>query len=463
MRVFLLRVTLLLLACSLAIGLARANIDDTAQEKRVALVVGNAAYKQGVLVNPVNDARAMAKKLSDLGFTVILKENIKVKELGSVYREFRSRIVPGGVALMFYAGHGLQFKGQNYFPAVDSDITSEEDVPLQSLNLGQILDNMEESKAGVSLVFLDACRDNPFSRRFRSAARGLAKVDAASGTLVHYATKPGSVAADGDGQNGTCTEALLAQIGEAGKPVELMLKDVTNRVVRKTNGKQEPWIEGSLRGDFYFIYPGAITVSAQQSRADPEVEAWEAAKKSNNVEAVEAYLKEYPFGMYAAAARTMLAGIKKTVSSSPIEPSRPVAATPSALPTDKQVFNGLEWDESDNGTDINWYEAKQYCASKGNGWRLPTTGELQNSYQTGYPAPCGPWTCKLSSKSWLTGGRFWSSDTNGSSEAWLVFLFNGNGSRAVERAEFRFRDRALCVRNIDVTGQRSDGEVTRRE
>lgn len=236
---------------------------------RVALVIGNADYKVGKLANPVNDARAMAARLKTLGFDVILRENLQQRDLGSVYREFRSKIAPGGVAVVFYAGHGLQIKGQNYFPAVDSRIDGEEDVPLQSLNLGTLLDNMEEAKAGVSLVFLDACRDNPYARRFRSASRGLAKVEASSGTLIHYATRPGSVAADGVGRNGTYTEELLAQISEPGMPVELMLKRVTNRVVEKTSGKQEPWMEGSLRGDFYFV-GGAPAIQAQASARAPK-------------------------------------------------------------------------------------------------------------------------------------------------------------------------------------------------
>ena len=152
--------------------------------QRVALVIGNAGYKVGKLANPVNDARDIAHRLRVLGFDVVLREDLKLREIGSVYREFRTKITPGGVALFFYAGHGLQIRGQNYFPAVDADITSVEDVPLQSINLTTMLENMDEAKAGVSLVFLDACRDNPYARRFRSATRGLAKVQAASGTLA---------------------------------------------------------------------------------------------------------------------------------------------------------------------------------------------------------------------------------------------------------------------------------------
>jgi formylglycine-generating enzyme required for sulfatase activity len=280
-------------------------------QNRVALVIGNAAYKQGALVNPVNDARAMAKRLRSLGFDVVLRENLKARDIGSVYREFRSKVTPGGVALVFYAGHGIQFKGQNYFPAVDADIHSEEDVPLQSLNLGNMLDNMEEAKAGVSLVFLDACRDNPFARRFRSNTRGLAKVETASGMLIHYATRPGSVASDGDGQNGTYTEALLAQMSEPGVPVEQMLKRVANHVVAKTKGSQEPWVEGSLRGDFYFVLQKPAAAHVQALSADPEAEIWAATESANTVEGYQAYLDSYPRGRHELAAQIRLAQMKK--------------------------------------------------------------------------------------------------------------------------------------------------------
>lgn len=292
-------------------------------EKRVALVIGNAAYPQGPLKNPVNDARAMAGKLRTLGFDVIVKENLKQREIGGVYREFRTKIAPGGTALVFYAGHGLQVKGQNYFPAVDSTIDAEEDVPLQSLNLGTLLENMEEAKASVSLVMLDACRDNPFARRFRSASRGLAKVEAASGTLIHYATKPGSVAADGEGKNGTYTEALLAQMSEPGVPVELMLKKVANQVVEKTKGKQEPWIEGSLRGEFYFIFKGPTSVTVQSTGADAESIAWQAAERANTEAAYRTYLDGYPEGKYSVAARITLDALKNKLVDKPVEASKP--------------------------------------------------------------------------------------------------------------------------------------------
>ena len=145
------------------------------KETRVALVIGNSAYKTSPLRNPVNDSRDMAAKLRALGFTVVERNNLVVKQIGSTLREFRSKLVPGSVALIFYAGHGLQIKGENYFPTVDAEISGEEDVPNQSLSMRQIMDVLGDAKTRLNLVFLDACRNNPYSRSFRSASDGLSR------------------------------------------------------------------------------------------------------------------------------------------------------------------------------------------------------------------------------------------------------------------------------------------------
>lgn len=283
-------------------------------EHRVALVIGNSNYRNSPLKNPVNDARAMRDKLKRMGFDVVMREDIKVREIGGALREFRSKLRAGSIALFFYAGHGLQIRGENYLPAVDAEISSEEDVPQQSLNVNSVLTTMEDSKAGVNLVLLDACRNNPFARSFRSAASGLARIQAPSGTLIHYATRPGSVAEDGNGANGTYTEALLTQIEEKGVPIEQALKRVTVRVKNATKGKQEPWMEGSLTGDFYFIIQGPTQITVQQAPQDGDSAAWQAAQTANTAAAYQAYLTEYPKGLYAAAARVKLASLTQDQS-----------------------------------------------------------------------------------------------------------------------------------------------------
>jgi len=226
-------------------------IHNPQAEHRIALVIGNGAYTNSPLKNPVNDAKDVAAKLRGLGFEVIERNNLQTKQIGGTLREFRSKLSPGAVALVFYAGHGLQIKGINYLPSVDADINSEEDVPNQSIGMNQIMDVLEESKSRLNLVFLDACRNNPYARSFRSGDKGLARVTAPSGTLISYATKPGSVSSDGNGRNGLYTSKLLTQM-DSNLQIEQSLKRVVTEVKAASQGKQEPWMEGSIEGDFCF-------------------------------------------------------------------------------------------------------------------------------------------------------------------------------------------------------------------
>ena len=160
-----------------------------AHAARQALVIGNAAYTDGALKNPVNDARAMDVKLTALGFKVMKVENLKRQQIGRTLTAFANTLKPGDEVVVFYAGHGVQVKGVNYLPAVDADIQSEEDVALNSLNLNTLMERLDEAKAGLKLLFLDACRNNPYARSLRSNDRGLARVSAApSGSLIHFAS-----------------------------------------------------------------------------------------------------------------------------------------------------------------------------------------------------------------------------------------------------------------------------------
>ena len=229
------RQVIFILLCCLSLSSYAAN-------ERVALVIGNSSYKNAPLDNPVNDANDVADKLKKLGFTVITRTNLTSKQIGSTLREFRSKLTPGSVALVYYAGHGVQIKGENYLPAVDAEIYSEEDVPNQSLSMRQVTSVLEESKTRLNLVFLDACRNNPYARSFRSAGSGLAKQDAPSGTIISYATRPGSVAADGKGRNGLYTQYLLAGMETPNQPIEQVLKGVVSGVKKASNGRQEPSI-----------------------------------------------------------------------------------------------------------------------------------------------------------------------------------------------------------------------------
>ena len=249
-------------------------------ERRVALVIGNATYAESPLRNPVNDARDMRDRLLTVGFDkadIVYRENLKRDDIGRTLREFKSKLSADSVALVFYAGHGVQVKGENYLPAVDAHIDGEEDVPQQSLKLGTLMGVLAESKTRLNLVFLDACRNNPYARAFRDGSRGLARArdETPSGTLIAYATRANAVAADGTGRNGVFTSALLGAMAEPGQPIEQVLKKVVRSVRSQTQGAQEPWHEGSLDGDFYFV-PGGATAAAtrpsptQLATAQPE-------------------------------------------------------------------------------------------------------------------------------------------------------------------------------------------------
>ena len=307
------RFTLLLLALCLAW-----SSHAQQREQRVALVIGNAAYPSAPLRNPVNDAKDMADKLRGLGFVVIERSNLGIKQIGSTLREFRAKLVPGGVALVYYAGHGLQIKGENYLPAVDAEIAGEEDVSNQSLAIRQIMDVLTDAKTRLNLVFLDACRNNPYARTFRNANEGLSKVAAPSGTLISFATRPGSVAADGVGRNGLYTGALLQQMGNPNQSIEQVLKRVVTAVKAGSRNQQEPWMEGSIEGEFCFGDCGRANqppvVVAQASNTSDDRFFWESVKDTKDANELKAYLNKFPGGLFAELAGIRLRGLEQAAA-----------------------------------------------------------------------------------------------------------------------------------------------------
>lgn len=222
------------------------------KDKRVALVIGNSAYPASPLLNPTNDARAMAAKLRSLGFEVHAYENLSHKDMNRAISRFGEDLGKGGVSLLFYAGHGMQVKGRNYLIPVDAEIRSEASVRNEAVDVDQVLEQMDAARTGLNIVILDACRNNPFERRFRGASGGLASMDAPKGTLIAYATGPGKVASDGSGANGLYTSEILKVIEEPGLRIEDVFKRVRLNVARETNDEQLPWETSSLVGDFYF-------------------------------------------------------------------------------------------------------------------------------------------------------------------------------------------------------------------
>jgi len=222
-------------------------------ERRIALVIGNVAYQYtDRLHNSVNDAEDIAGVLKDLQFQVLLKIDATLDTMADALFQFGERLKGGGVGLFYYSGHGMQVKGENYLIPIDANVVREDDIKRKTISARDILDTMDEAKSHLNLVFLDACRNNPFPRSVRAVSRGLAGMHAPSGTLLVFATNPDNVAQDGTGRNGTYTKHLLQYIAQPGLEVGMLLRRVRTAVREETGGQQVPWENGSIEGEFYF-------------------------------------------------------------------------------------------------------------------------------------------------------------------------------------------------------------------
>lgn len=278
---------------------------SAAGEKRIALVIGNSAYKDAPLRNPANDARDVAATLRKLGFEVIEKTNVAQKEMNRAIVQFGEKLRGDSVALFYYAGHGMQVKGKNYLIPVDAQIQSEASVRVEAVDVDGVLDQLTVSP--LNIVILDACRNNPFERRFRSVGGGLAQMDAPKGSLIAYATAPGKTAADGDNRNGLYTQELLKHIQTPGLPLETVFKRVRIGVMAASGEAQTPWETSSLTGDFFFR-PGAGAppeIPLPTDAAAEEIAQWRSIEHSSELADFERYLQRYPDGRYATLAKAV--------------------------------------------------------------------------------------------------------------------------------------------------------------
>ncbi|MFL9827529.1 caspase family protein [Rhodoplanes sp. SY1] len=254
-----------LLSCT-ALGSALA-------ESRVALVIGNGSYTAvPALDNPANDSKAMAELLRAADFEVITARDLGQAEMRRAIGDFARTVRGKGadtVALVYYAGHGLQVDGDNYLVPVDAQIRQESDVPFETVRLADLMNALAAAPVKTRIVMLDACRNNPFAAAGRSGGRGLAIVDAPNGTIVSYATAPGSEAEDGEGKNSPYTAAFLKVAKEPGLPIEQAFKRVRYAVHQETDGRQTPWESSSLTGDFAFFKGTAETTGVASAASGP--------------------------------------------------------------------------------------------------------------------------------------------------------------------------------------------------
>ncbi len=311
------------------------GISDARAENRIALVIGNSNYTSvTALPNPTNDAKAMTKFLSSAGFQVLQAPDLTQSDMRRTIGNFASMVSekgPDTVALVFYAGHGLQVDGENFLVPVDAQIEREADVPLQATRLADVMNALSSVPSKSRIVILDACRNNPFSAINKTAGRGLAIVDAPNGSLVSYSTAPGTEALDGDGTNSPYTTALMRIGQEPGLPLEQLLKRVRLEVSNATERQQYPWESSSLTAEFSFFPSGtgperATTASNAQpgptgnSRSESRsIESWQKELKAKSarqayeivvredkVEAYQAYLALYASEPTTPAVRTLL-------------------------------------------------------------------------------------------------------------------------------------------------------------
>jgi hypothetical protein len=283
------------LCCVIAAAL---TITDAAAERRVALVIGNSTYTEAPLRNPVNDAREMARVLRDLHFDVILLENADRVSMQRASLEFGRKLKDDAVGLFYFAGHGMQVRGVNYLIPISAQVTTEEEVEVEAMDVNYVLARMAAAKNQFNIVILDACRNNPFERAFRSSTSGLAAISAPRGTLIAYATAPGSVAADGQGVNGLYTGELVAALATPNLPLEQTFKQARAQVVSKSGGRQTPWESSSVIGNFVFR-PEAVAPPVDAA----DITLWDAIKDSSEPADYRAYLEAQPKGVYAALAR----------------------------------------------------------------------------------------------------------------------------------------------------------------
>lgn len=290
-----------------------------AAEARIALVIGNGAYKDAPLKNPPNDAKLMAKTLRGLGFEVIERIDADQKTMRRAILDFGAKLEKAGgeaVGLAFYAGHGVQANGRNFLIPVGAQIDSEAAAKIEGVETSELLEAMEQARARLNFVILDACRNNPFARSFRSASRGLARMDAPRGTMVAYATRPGDVANDGNGSNSPYTSALVAAMQRPGLAVSDMFIEVRNKVMTDTGDKQVPWEEGGLTSQFYFAgkgtgaqmatLPTQMPAPAPAPAPDKETVLWQSIQNTANSGELRAFLNQYPNGAYSGVARARL-------------------------------------------------------------------------------------------------------------------------------------------------------------
>ena len=338
--------------CALVVSLLLTGIQPAAA-KRVALVIGNSNYQHvPELVNPKNDAEAVAAALARLDFEVIKGVDLNRSAFENKVREFSRAIRGADIALFYYAGHGLQVNGRNYLAPIETQLLDEADLDFEALRLQVVMSQMEREPR-TNLVILDACRNNPLARnlarsmgtRSASIGRGLAPIESGVGTLIAFATQPGNVALDGKGENSPFTEALVKHLETPGEDIAVTLRRVRQDVIVDTNGAQVPWNNSSLTGPVVLkAKPDTTKMAADDADtgatqdAQIELAFWSSIKDSGSAGYFESYLAQYPNGRFAAIAELK---VKELGKASEVEQTKIATASPTTKPRAKAENSSL--------------------------------------------------------------------------------------------------------------------------
>lgn len=323
-----------------------------AEGGQAALVIGNAAYGQAGLVNPVNDAKAMHGLLGQAGFSVDLQLDARRDAMIEAIERFGRRVQASDtrLAVFYYAGHGAQLDWRNYLLPVDVSVRSAETLKAGCIDLGLVLDQLaraqRQAEGKTFVVILDACRDNPFGTGFRTPNKGLSQFDAPVGSLLAYATAPGSVASDGEGRNGLYTENLVKELSRQDVRIEDALKRVRLSVRLASEGGQIPWESTSLESDV-FIFPratGKLSEEEQERQIEEEIVHWGRVKSSRRIEDWVEYLRRFPNGRFSEVAQTrlnrLLAAVERRRSQETRVAAAPATTPPAATAEDESIAAG---------------------------------------------------------------------------------------------------------------------------
>lgn len=345
---------------------------SSAENKRVALVIGNSAYEHTPpLTNPKNDADDMTVALQGLGFEVFKGVDLKKSEMERTVRDFASALVGSNLGLFFYAGHGLQVNGVNYLVPTDAQLTTSSALDFEMVRL-DIVQRAMESESQSNVIILDACRDNPLSRnlaralgtRSTSIGRGLAQFEAGIGTLISFSTQPGNVALDGSGRNSPYTGALVKHIASPAEDLTSVLIKVRNDVISSTASRQVPWDQHALRQPIYLAGKPNETNASSSSMPSNSVlneiaQAWDATKDTASIAVLETFAQRYKSTIYADLATARIGELRQ-LQKAPISPSPAAISKP-------PITDAASCSQADN---------IQYCVSSA----LATSGVNRSHY-----------------------------------------------------------------------------------